>query len=387
MEKVFKFNGKKIFVCSLGLYFFCLILGAMNIGEFGSMLKVLAALPVGIWLMQRHLIVTNKLLLWASLFVCCCTASYVWSIAPEESVIRIGTQILYLLMLVAASSYSYDLAQIVFLKKSLVWSSRVTAIVVLLSGSYYQGRIYLSGIIQEDPNYLCAYFLFGISVALNTALDSKILKQKLVAVAELIIYTYIIVGSGSRGGLFAVLACALIVFFSYEQGHNILKSISKKVAMIIVMSSVAFFASSFISGEIMQRFALETLIESNGTGRFGLWRDALNAFSDSGILRQLFGYGTASARAITWIFPFERHNVFHNIFIEVLLEIGVIGLIAYGLHIFSMIDFTFKRKEYFAFSVVVGMLILSLSTSIAAFKPYWNIAMYIFCIGNMGKRE
>ena len=136
MEKVFKFNGKKIFVCSLGLYFVCLILGAMNIGEFGSMLKVLAALPVGIWLMQRHLIVTNKLLLWASLFVCCCTVSYVWSIAPEESVIRIGTQILYLLMLVAASSYSYNLAQIVFLKKSLVWSSRVTAIVVLLSGSY-----------------------------------------------------------------------------------------------------------------------------------------------------------------------------------------------------------------------------------------------------------
>ena len=325
--------------------------------------------------------------MWASLFVCCCTVSYVWSIAPEESVIRIGTQILYLLMLVAASSYSYNLAQIVFLKKSLVWSSRVTAIVVLLSGSYYQGRIYLSGIIQEDPNYLCAYFLFGISVALNTALDSKILKQKLVAVAELVIYTYIIIGSGSRGGLFAVLVCALIVFFSYEQGHNILKSISKKVAMIIVISSVAFVASSFISGEILQRFALETLIESNGTGRFGLWRDALNAFSDSGILRQLFGYGTASARAITWIFPFERHNVFHNIFIEVLLEIGVIGLIAYGLHIFSMIDFTFKRKEYFAFSVVVGMLILSLSTSIAAFKPYWNIAMYIFCIGNMGKRE
>ena len=157
--------------------------------------------------------------------------------------------------------------------------------------------------------------------------------------------------------------------------------------MLFRSSSVAFVASSFISGEILQRFALETLIESNGTGRFGLWRDALNAFSDSGILRQLFGYGTASARAITWIFPFERHNVFHNIFIEVLLEIGVIGLIAYGLHIFSMIDFTFKRKEYFAFSVVVGMLILSLSTSIAAFKPYWNIAMYIFCIGNMGKRE
>lgn len=387
MEKVLKLNSKKIFIYALGLYFFCLILGAMNIGEFGSMLKVLAALPVGIWLLQRHRIVANRLLLWACFFVCCCAASYIWSIIPEESVTRIGTQVLYLFMLVAVSSYSYNLDQLVFLKKSLLWSSRITAIVVLFSGSYYEGRIYLSGIIQEDPNYLCAYFLFGISVTLNIMLDSKILKKRLFAVAELIVYIYIIVGSGSRGGLLAVLACSSIVFFSYQNGKNIIKSITKKIAITIVVCSAIFVASSLISGEILQRFALETLIESNGTGRFGLWRDALNAFSDSDILRQLFGYGTASAQAITWLFPFERHNVFHNIFIEVLLELGVIGLIAYVLHIFSMINFVFKRKEYFAFSVVASMLILSLSTSIAAFKPYWNIAMYIFCIRNMEKRE
>lgn len=375
--------GKRsLFVRWLGLYFACLILGAMNIGAFGSMLKVLAAIPVGIWLLQRHRIAYNRLLLWAACFVFCCGASYVWSIVPAESLSRIGTQILYLCMLAAASGYSYSSDDLAFLKSCLIWSSRFTAIIVLLSSSYLEGRIYLNGIVREDPNYLCAYFLFGIAEALDTALDSKILKKRLIAAVELIVYVYIVIGSGSRGGLLAVLMCASIVFFLYGNGKQQVKTIAKKIAVIIAVCGVVLVASAFISGDILQRFSLETLRESNGTGRFDLWQDALSAFSNSGLLRQLFGYGTASARTITWLFPFRRHNVFHNIFVEVLLELGVIGLIAYVLHIFSMVSFTLKRKEHFAFSIVMGMIILSLSTSIFAFKPYWNIAMYIFCIRN-----
>lgn len=380
-----KLDKRNLFVRWLGIYFACLILGAMNIGAFGSMLKVLATVPVGIWLIQRHRIASNRLLLWAACFVFCCGVSYVWTIVPAESLSRSGTQILYLCILAAVSGYSYSSDDLAFLRNCLIWSSRFTAIIVLLSSSYLEGRIYLNGLVREDPNYLCAYFLFGIAEALDVALDSKILKKELFAAVELIVYVYIIIGSGSRGGLLAVLMCASLVFLLYGKGKQRAKTIAKKLVVVIAVCGAVVVASAFISGDILQRFSLETLRESNGTGRFGLWRDALSAFSNSGLLRQLFGYGTASARAITWIFPFERHNVFHNIFIEVLLELGVIGLIAYVLHIFSMVSFTLKRKDYFAFSIIIGMIGLSLSTSIYAFKPYWNIAMYIFCIRNEAK--
>lgn len=380
-----KLDKRNLFVRWMGIYFACLILGAMNIGAFGSMLKVLAAVPVGIWLTQRHRIASNQLLFWAACFVFCCGASYVWSIVPAESLSRIGTQILYLCMLAVVSGYSYSSYDLAFLKNCLIWSSRFTAIIVLLSSSYLEGRIYLNGLVREDPNYLCAYFLFGIAEDLDIALDCKVLKKRLIAAVELIVYVYIVIGSGSRGGLLAVLMCASIVFFLYGKGKQQVKTIAKKIAVIIVVCGVVLAASAFISGDILQRFSLETLRKSNGTGRFDLWQDALTVFFSSGLLRQLFGYGTATARTITWLFPFRHHNVFHNIFVEVLLELGIIGLIAYVLHIFSMASFTFKRKEYFAFSIIMGMIVLSLSTSIFAFKPYWNIAMYIFCIRNEAK--
>ena len=47
------------------------------------------------------------------------------------------------------------------IKYALTWSSRLTALVMLVFAEYVGGRFRLMGIIEEDPNYLCAYLAFG----------------------------------------------------------------------------------------------------------------------------------------------------------------------------------------------------------------------------------
>ena len=69
-------------------------------------------------------------------------------------------------------------------------------------------------------------------------------------------------------------------------------------------------------------------------------------------------------------------------FIESLLELGVVGLIIYAVAIFSFIKAAWKQKNKFAFAVVMCMFVLSLSTSIYTFKPYFNIMLYIILLLN-----
>lgn len=376
------------FVAWLGIYFLCLIIGTINIGAFGSLLKVLAFVPVGIWLLQKHSIIPNKLLLLSFFFVVCCTMSCAWSIDPINSVSRTVSQVTFLTLIMSVSGYRYTTREIEYLRKCLIWSSRITAGLVLLTGSYIEGRIFLNGLVREDPNYLCAYFLFGIAAALIVLLEKRSFREKILSVVELAAYLYIIIGTGSRGGLLAVAACALVVFLFYTQRRGTdAKIMGKKFLLAIVAVFVVCIAVFFISDDVLNRFSLEDIKKTGGAGRLSLWRDALNAFANSSLFRQLFGYGTGSARAITMIFPFERHNVFHNMFIESLLELGCIGFLAYTMHVVSFTILPLRRKDYYSFSIIAGMVVLSLSTSIAVFKPYWNIMLYIQCTKLESSRE
>lgn len=366
------------FVVWLGIYFLCLIVGAMNIGDFGSLLKLIAFIPGGIWLFQNHSISKNTLLQIASIFIGFCVVSYFWSIDKSGSQTRIVSQLTFLFLLMAVSGYRYNDFEIDFLRNCLVWSSRVTAVLVLLTGGFFEGRIVLNGLIREDPNYLCAYFMYGIAAALIVLIGKGTVKEKAVSSIELMLYLYIAIGTGSRGGLLAIITCALAVFFFYKQGTGSGGStVVKKLSAIGAIVIIVFLASSYVSTDILNRFSLGAVLQSNGTGRYILWEDAMNAFLDSSVIRQVLGYGAGSAIAITHRFPFRIHNVFHNMFIETLLELGCIGLVTYSLHIFSFAKRSLQSKDVYSFSIIIGMIVLSLSTSICVFKPYWNIMLFV----------
>lgn len=382
-----KIKHNSQFVKWLGIYFFSLVVGAMNIGSLGSLLRLLAIVPVFIWLTKNHTIKINCVIVNTLFFVLICALSIVWSINFDVSISRTVSHITFLILLIAVSGYSYDENEINYLKNCLVWSSRITAIVVLMFGSYVQGRLYLGGIISEDPNYLCAYFLFAsvMDVVALLSVNSSI-KKKIFSVLELMIYLFIILATGSRGGVFAITSAGIIILFLYSNSKDAITiTLLKKILICICIFIGLYQVTKLLPQDIMMRFSSDAIKESNGTGRYELWEDAFFAFKHSSFFRQLVGYGTGTAIDITYLFPFHRHNVMHNVFVENLIEIGFVGLSVYIINIISYIYSSIKNKDLFSLAVITGMVVMSFSTSIYAFKPYWNIMLFIMCVSKSYK--
>lgn len=370
-----------LFVRLLGLYFLLLIFGAMNIGPIGSLLKIIGFIPVAIWFFDKMSIYKSKLLT-IFLFIVLWTAlSYLWSINPDKTLQRIVTQCSFFMLLCSVATYIYNVNELIYLKSCLVWSSRISAVCTLLLADYHEGRLYLNGILMEDPNYLCAYFLFGIVFCLEVLFDeNKTGKKKLLFIFEGSLYFYIIIATGSRGGLLSILsACAMFCMCSQKKRTISAKKILSIFIAGLILFSLYHVAIKNVPLDVLQRFSMENVIESNGTGRYTIWEDAISTYVHSTFFRQFAGYGAATAMTIAKSYGFRFVNVFHNAFIENLLELGLVGLVLYAAYIFRFWNSARKQKNYYSFSIITGLIILSLSTSISAFKPYWNIIIYIIC--------
>ena len=370
-----------LFVRMLGIYFLSLVLVAMNIGAIGSLLKIIGFIPIAIWLVEKRSIYKSKLLTFNLFITLWIVLSYFWSIDSGRTLQRTITQCSFFLLLCSAATYVYNVRELAYLKKCLIWSSRISAVCALIFADYHDGRLYLNGILTEDPNYLCAYFLFGIIFCLEVLLnENETTKKKLLAIFEAYIYFYIIVATGSRGGAFAVIAACFVFYIYNQRGKNIsVKKFLTPVVIVLFLIVAYFVAIKFVPADILQRFSIEELAESNGTGRYIIWEDALSTYFDAGSLRQLAGYGSATALTIARKYSFRLINVFHNAFIENLLEIGFVGFALYIAYIFRFWNCARKQKNIFAFSIMTGLIVLSFSTSIAAFKPYWNVMIFIIC--------
>lgn len=370
----------------LGLYFLCLILGSLRLGQIGSLLRQIAILPILVWVFQSHKVRVNQITLSGVMFVGWCVISYVWTITPAATVTRMASQVMYLVLLFACSGYSYSKNEIDFLEQCLVWSSRITAVIMLASGNYVEGRLCLSGLIQEDPNYLCGYMFYAVAYC-TSLLNLRDLKfsRKLLAVLELFVYAYVLYSTGSRGGLLSTVmvagACILLV------GDKTLKSMVNRIIIVVVMLVVASMVSSFLPSEIANRFSTEAIMTSNGTGRFEIWEDALNAYSNYPVFRQIVGYGGASFYEITFRYPFRIHNVAHNIFIENLCEAGLVGLVIYLYHLGSYIFVALRTKKPIVLGTLTGLIALSMSTSLQVFKPYWNIMFFTLVFSIYAKQQ
>lgn len=213
---------KDLYLKSLILYLLCLPLNAMNIGPFGSALKIIALLPI-LFAFTTLKVRLNDLLKTQLFFTIFAMLSILWSFSVNVSIGRIISYIELYALLLTGSCFNYNETEIKKIKSALAWSSRFTAIVMLKYAVYVRGRLRLMGIIKEDPNYLCAYFTFGAIFALQKIVEEKSIWCKLTGILEIVFYLYLILISGSRGGLIAIFA-GVVAYMFISFGKKISKN-------------------------------------------------------------------------------------------------------------------------------------------------------------------
>ena len=174
-------QGIRLYSRWLGIYFLCLILGAINIPAIGSVLRIIAFVPIIICLLSKPSLDFKRKYVGVMGYLLWCSLTIVWSINIGTSVGRSTTQITFIVFLFSSLSYSYNEQEINYLKKCLIWSSRITAIVVLSSATYAYGRMFLTGLVNEDANYLTAYFFFGIVYSLLNLINCQDFKFRVIS--------------------------------------------------------------------------------------------------------------------------------------------------------------------------------------------------------------
>lgn len=366
---------KSAYLFFLIIYLVALPLNAVSIGVFGSALKILAVLPVFVALFSGNKIQLQKPLKWQFFFTLYAVMSIVWSTAYTLSISRGITYFLLFALLLSASFFQFDEKELNKVKLALVWSSRITVVLLLIFGDIIDGRLWLKGIINEDPNYICAYFSFGVIFSLNRIILNKRLFAKLWYAFEFCLYFFTIFLTGSRGGLLAVLSAIGIYIITFS------KSEKKYIATKIICFVFVFIAVNIILDNLPEglrmRFSFGSVLDSGGSGRMELWENAIDMFKSANIFAKVFGLGTGTVRYNMLQLNYSRVNVVHNMFLETLVELGIIGLVVYSIAIFFFAKKAFQNEDKFAFAVIGCMIVLSLSTSIYAFKPYFNIMLYI----------
>ncbi|PWJ70850.1 O-antigen ligase [Ruminococcaceae bacterium R-25] len=369
---------KNAYIKALCFYLFCLPLNALSIGTFGSLLKLIAFVPVVIAYMRfRILRRYRQCVIFQLLFVLFACFSIAWSVNTSLSIDRSISYVLLYLLIFTGTFFEVDSYDIKKIKNGFLWSTRTTAIVMLLFSNFSRGRWFLSSKISEDPNYLCCYLVAGIIILLQRIQKSE---KKRISYIELILYLVLVVATGSRGGLLAIATGILAYLFSSKK--RLPKELAKIFGAIILIIAAFAIILYFMPESLRERYSLNTIINSQGVGRYAIWEEGIRVFKESSFITKFFGAGTGTVTSIIQIFEYGKMHgyVMHNIFLETLIETGIIGLLIYLFAIGSFIRASYKFQDKFSFAVIISMVTLSFSTSLHTFKPYFNIMLFIILL-------
>lgn len=159
--------------------------------------------------------------------------------------------------------------------------------------------------------------------------------------------------SGKRGVLLAVVFSILIVYmiFQYKEKRHISSSMIKMIFLIIVITCVGYFiARNYFpdSLRIIERFTKQKDIT---TGRLEYYKILLESYSNGHLIT---GNGLFFSR-YKLLSVFGEANDAHNIYIQVLVELGIVGIISF----FSIIFMTLKKlisyKRYNNITILMAL--------------------------------
>jgi len=162
---------------------------------------------------------------------------------------------------------------------------------------------------------LCYHFLSGAK---------SLVKNRYIILSLLFLVNMIL--TFSRTAILGV--CVLLITYILISNNNKVK----RLALSLMLTTVILFIISKDFNEFMLKIVLKG---NNDAGRFSMWNFGLNIYKDSSLLQKLTGQG--SAKITQALFYYSNHKSFHNAYIQVLLQFGLIGFLFFIYVIISSI--------------------------------------------------
>lgn len=247
--------------------------------------------------------------------------------------------------------------------KSSVYHLSLSFIIISLVLSYWvlfipeaQINVYNSveGMEQAgwtDPNYLGCVVGMGTIVAIQELLNKG--KNVLYTVLLILVMVLSVVALSkiaSRGALLAVAVGTLsMVLLSKRSFWSKLSVVALIAVAVYVMYNNDYF--EFVIARVQND-------AGTGSGRTEIWKEKLRAFTEEGtVARWLFGYGQHNGIMLG---NFGRARAFHNDYVAVLVEYGIVGFILLFAAFVNPVMMVSKQKK----STIIAMLLYLMTCSL-----------------------
>lgn len=228
---------------------------------------------------------------------------------------------------------------------------------------------------QTDPNEFASYFVVALPLSVHHLLSDKNRIMKLIHAFITIGGVYIILRSGSRGALLALMI-ALIVTVSLE-----IQISMKKILLTLFIVFVGYYILTnyiipLIPERTLQRLSIEALVADNGSGRSSIWESGLKQFFEGNILTWLFGYGYGGLIINTNLSYMPQTTTMHNQLLQQLTCYGIIGLVLYiRLVLIALKEFIKNKKQFIG--PFIGILAMGMTITMGpSYKILWILIFY-----------
>lgn len=360
--------------CILACLYFLLLPTTIAVNSAGNSFLKLATIPIAAYFLIT-IIFSQKTLQFNAvhLLLCIYTLSTLITLFVSPDTVSIYSVMGYFLnaaLYLCLTVVRYNEEELSFMENVQVLLLLILVTITLFSSGKLADRTTLMIFGQKsDPNYFVGFFVFPICVTLKKVIESR---WRILFGILLSLSVYCIFLTGSRGGLLAIVAtiAAFTLIYPEKAGRKALILLAGCVFLLFAWLA----AVPFLPDNIISRMTIENVIETGGTGRWGIWRTMLREikYSQSSFL---LGRGFDSMNKIFMDGKWTS-AVAHNQLIQVLYNQGIFGLIAF-LSLTVGCFLRCMRKRSTVSIAIIGMLALSVSLSFnQTTRTFWNLVAY-----------
>ena len=185
-----------------------------------------------------------------------------------------------------------------------------------------------------DPNFLALLLIYPIFILLVKA-EKKL--SSVIDYALVILFLYVLFLLGSRGTIISIFITIIL--------KSIIERRYKELLLIILgIASLGWYVYDSFYEIIGKRFDVDFILETGGAGRTDIWKVAWEMIKDNFIAgvgiynsSNIYDYYSSIA-GIGGSRGYGR--IMHNLYIEILVELGLVGFVLY----FSIIVEVFVKK-------------------------------------------
>ncbi len=254
------------------------------------------------------------------LFICWCTASFFWLQNTDAAFVRYIMVCFVLLLTYFILNRGITRKELLMIECFMIISGLTCSMDLIINGKNFYGNLIESRLAlsdDNDPNY----FAMSLIVPFFAAYDFFYKERKifkLIAIIGVGIIGYAIVLLASRGAMLAMVT-GITLSMIFRRNYKLL------LCFIIVIGTIL----SIVSQEF-ERYSMENIVERGGSGRLGIWTVGFemakdNFFKGVGIGNFISRYNEYAIMSKMG-FSEGSHSAPHNGYIELLAELGMVGM-------------------------------------------------------------